>query len=637
MFVTVLGDDAYVTLRNLLFPATPETKSYDEMKEVLTKHYKPRRSVVAERYAFHKRVQQSEEPVEDFIVELKRLALTCNFGTFLNDALRDQLVSGIRKEAVRCRLLAVEDGKELTWEKACTMASAMEAAEGQSKEMILRPSGKTPQEVDTMWQGQENTKGGNRPRKGMKRGNRLSGRKKDPSSCYRCGFQHSPAKCPHRKAKCFSCSKIGHLASMCRTKCDMKYVESTSLHELELHNVTDQRNEPFMVEINGNNIPMQVDTGSAVSLMSEKEAKRHFGYVQYRQVQTTLRTYNGSTVPVKGCVDVKVMHNGNAYELPLQIAKNRGNSRMPTLLGRDWLRHLRLNWPQIANIHTVNEKGMVESYRDLFTKNMGVIKNFSASIVLKEGARPVFCKARPVPYALRDKVEKELRELEKQGVISPVQQSQWATPLVVVPKNGGNGVRLCGDYRVTVNPAITVAHYPLPLPEDVFASLSGGTHFTVLDLSKAYLQLEVDESSRELLTVNTSLGLIRMNRLPFGIASAPSIFQSVMDQITTGLQGVACYLDDVLIAGRDPHECVEQTEKVLERLRNHGIKVNSDKCQFFRSKVTYLGHEIDKDGLRPTSDKLKAIREAPTPSNVTELKAFLYPCQTCARNRKKRN
>ncbi|XP_064483050.1 uncharacterized protein K02A2.6-like [Ornithodoros turicata] len=317
------------------------------------------------------------------------------------------------------------------------------------------------------------------------------------------------------------------------------------------------------------------------------------------------------------------MHNGNGYELPLLIAKNRGNSRMPTLLGRDWLRHLRLNWPQIANVNTVNEKVMVESYRDVFTKNMGVIKNFSASIVLKEGARPVFCKARPVPYALRDKVEKELRELEKQGVISPVQQSQWATPLDVVPKNGGNGVRLCGDYRVTVNPAITVAHYPLPLPEDVFASLSGGTHFTVLDLSKAYLQLEDDESSRELLTVNTSLGLFRMNRLPFGIASAPSIFQSVMDQITTGLQGVACYLDDVLIAGRDCHECVERTEKVLERLRNHGIKVNSDKCQFFRSKVTYLGHEIDKDDLRPTSDKLKAIREAPTPSNVTELKAFL--------------
>lgn len=573
MFVTVLGDDAYVTLRNLVFPATPEAKSYDEMKEVLSKHYQPRRSVVAERYAFHKRVQQSEESVEDFIVELKRLALTCNFGTFLNDALRDQLVGGIRKEAIRCRLLAVEDDKELTWDRACTMASAMEAAEGQSKEMILQGTGTTPQAVDALWQRQDSAKGENRSSKGMKGGQRLSFRKKDASSCYRCGFQHSPAKCPHRKAKCFSCSKIGHLAAMCRNKCDMKYVESTSLHELELHNVTDRRNEPFVVEleVNGKNIPMQVDTGSAVSLMSEKEATRQLGYLQCRPVQTTLRTYNGSTVPVKGCVDVTVMHDGNVYELPLLIAKSRGNSHMPTLLGRDWLRHVKLNWPKIANVNTISEKELIESYNDVFTKDMGVIKNFSASIVLKDGARPVFCKARPVPYALRDKVEKELRELEKQGVISPVQQSQWATPLVVVPKNGGNGVRLCGDYRVTVNPAITVAHYPLPLPEDVFASLSGGTTFTVLDLSKAYLQLEVDESSRELLTVNTTLGLFRMNRLPFGIASAPSIFQSVMDQITGDLQGVACYLDDVLITGRNRHECMQRTERVLQRLRDHGI------------------------------------------------------------------
>lgn len=86
--------------------------------------------------------------------------------------------------------------------------------------------------------------------------------------------------------------------------------------------------------------------------------------------------------------------------------------------------------------------------------------------MLKDGARPVFCKARPVPFALRDKVEKELGDLEQQGVITAVQQSQWATPLVIVPKKGGNSVRVCGDYRVTVNPASTVAHYPLPLADD---------------------------------------------------------------------------------------------------------------------------------------------------------------------------
>lgn len=114
-----------------------------------------------------------------------------------------------------------------------------------------------------------------------------------------------------------------------------------------------------------------------------------------------------------------------------------------------------------------------------------------------------------------------------------------------------------------------------------------------------------------------------MNRLPNGIASAPSILQSVMDQASARLPGLACYLDDVIISGRTKQECVERTERVLQRLREYGVKVNREKCQLFQSTVKYLGHEIDKDGLRPTADKIEAIRKAPRPSNVTELKAFL--------------
>ncbi|XP_040061407.1 uncharacterized protein K02A2.6-like [Ixodes scapularis] len=121
----------------------------------------------------------------------------------------------------------------------------------------------------------------------------------------------------------------------------------------------------------------------------------------------------------------------------------------------------------------------------MFEPGYGAIKRFKGSLRLKADANPVFCKARPVPYALREQVEKELADLEKAGVIYRVKHSTWATPVVIVPKSGGKEIRICGDYRVTVNQAIEVDHHPLPLPEDVFTTLAGGTVFTVLELSRA--------------------------------------------------------------------------------------------------------------------------------------------------------
>nr|XP_037286032.1 uncharacterized protein K02A2.6-like [Rhipicephalus microplus] len=242
---------------------------------------------------------------------------------------------------------------------------------------------------------------------------------------------------------------------------------------------------------------------------------------------------------------------------------------------------------------------------------------------LKKHYSPRRSVARSVPYALREEVEQELANLEKAGVIYRVRHSAWATPLVIVPKKNGLELRLCGDYRVTVNLAIEVDQYLLPLTENIFATLHGGTVFSVLDLSKAYLQLELDERAQELLTVNTHLGLFRFRRLPYGVACAPAVFQAVMDQILHGLSGTTCYLDDVVIAGADRKQCHDRLEQVLIRLREHGIRVNTEKCKLFQERIRYLGHEVDQNGLHPTADKVAAIKQAPKPDNVTQFKAFL--------------
>ena len=121
---------------------------------------------------------------------------------------------------------------------------------------------------------------------------------------------------------------------------------------------------------------------------------------------------------------------------------------------------------------------------------------------MNDGARPKFFKPRPVPFALRERVEQELDRLERDGVLEQTHYSEWAALIVAVPKSDGK-IRLCGDYKITVNPVLDVDQYPLPKPDDIFATLSGGQHFTTLDLTHAYNQLLLDEESRKFVTVNT--------------------------------------------------------------------------------------------------------------------------------------
>jgi len=149
--------------------------------------------------------------------------------------------------------------------------------------------------------------------------------------------------------------------------------------------------------------------------------------------------------------------------------------------------------------------------------------------------------------------------------------------------------------------------YPLPTAEDLFAKLAGGKVFTKLDLSNAYQQLELSEDSKEYLTVNTHKGLFKYQRLAYGISTAPSIFQNVMDQVLSGLDHVTCYLDDILIASsnQEKHETI--LEEVLQRLERHNIRVNTSKCSFMEASVEYLGHKVDADGLHPTKEKVASI------------------------------
>ncbi|XP_014673472.1 PREDICTED: uncharacterized protein K02A2.6-like [Priapulus caudatus] len=332
-----------------------------------------------------------------------------------------------------------------------------------------------------------------------------------------------------------------------------------------------------------------------------------------------LVSYSGQRIEVLGEIKVVVKYKNAEKMLRSIIAK--GNK--VSLLGRDWLSEIKLEWSEIFTISSNQNRTvekLVEQYHKVF-EGQRTIKRFKAEIQVKDGTKPVFHKPRPVPYALRDSVE-ELVRLEKSGDVEKVDRSDWASPIVVVPK-ADKSVRICGDYKVSVNLHIVDEPYPLPTAEDIFAKLAGKKRFTVLDLSHAYSQLEVEENSRSFLTVNTHRGLYRHCKLPYGIKTAPHIFQKVIDQVLAGLEDVASFQDDIIIAEDDDDEYLKSLDLVLERLAKYGIKLKRVKCRFNMTWVEYLGHRIDAEGIHPTQDKVDAIVNARAPENISELRSLL--------------
>ena len=338
--------------------------------------------------------------------------------------------------------------------------------------------------------------------------------------------------------------------------------------------------------------------------------------MELEDTATRLHTYTGESIAVRGSTVAQVVHCGQTLELPLIVSAGDG----PALLGRDWLSALRLDWKSICSVgNNPTLQGVLEKHAEAFKEGLGELRGVAAKIHVSKDARPEFRKANRVPFAICEKVEKELDRLLALGVIEPLEFSDWAAPIVPVLKGDGC-IRICGDYKVTVNQAAKLDKYPIPRIEELFASLAGGNK---LDLSHAYLQIPLAPESQKYVTVNTHKGLFKYKRLPFGVASAPSIFQRVMETLLQGIAGVCVYLDDILVTGHTEQEHLHNLTQVLSRLETARMRLKREKCAFMLPSVSYLGHVISADGLHTSESKVQAVVDAPAPKDLSELRSFL--------------
>jgi len=257
---------------------------------------------------------------------------------------------------------------------------------------------------------------------------------------------------------------------------------------------------------------------------------------------------------------------------------------------------------------------------------IGTIKSFEANIKIRDDAIPIISKARPVPYALRAAADKEIDRLVENGTLEPVNVNEecieWASPVVYVTKKNGQ-IRLCGDFKSTINKYMITEPYPYPTFEDIASKLNGCKVFSVVDLKDAFLQVKVNKESRKYLVIATHRGYYQFCRMPFGISCAPIIFQKLMDQFLMGIDGVTWFQDDIAVGGQNHNELSERLQKVFQVFRTVGLKTQISKLQLFKEEIKFLGHIINKEGVKPDEDRIKALKEQPPPTNVSELRSFL--------------
>lgn len=637
IFLTVVGPSQFRSLKDLCAPSPISDKTYDELCTRLRQHHEPKPQKYVQRTKFENRFRHPSESISQFVASLRHLSEHCEFGESIEERLCERLVRGVNDEKIQRRLLSEAD---LTLQKAIDIAQAMVLSETGAKGLHHGLSQHS----------------GLEPNVNLVRHHHRKPAATASSKCMRCGSDHRGKECKFLKAKCYNCGKEGHISKVCRSKAKpnsasannnsqpqknnrvskdkprykQKHFSCHSLDKEEQNSDSDNMyglftaqpdaKKAIWIEMIVQNKPLsfQLDTGASASVITRTVFNDMFPSMELTPSSAKLRTYTGDDVKVLGQFQPVVEYQNQKKILPLLVVESSG----PSLLGRNWLNDIKLDWHNLFHISEESLRSVISKFDGVFNTEAGLLKDHTQRIHLKENATPIFKKARHPPYALRDKIEAELSRLEEGGIIEKVTFSDWATPIVPILKSDST-IRICGDYKVTVNKMIAKEEHPIPQIEELANKLAKGKKFSTIDFSHAYTHIALDPDSQDITTINSHCGLYRYKRLPYGISSCAAIFQRTMEAIFKDIPNTVIYFDNLYITGFDDANHLKTLETVLERCEKRGLNIKRSKCEFLKDEIDFLGYRLTKDGLLPQPKKIAAIMKAPRPNNVHELKSYL--------------
>ncbi|XP_055543004.1 uncharacterized protein K02A2.6-like [Wyeomyia smithii] len=610
-----------------ILPKLPKNFTFAETVAKLKSLFGAKESVISRRYRC---LQIAKNPVEDHVAFACRVNKACvefELGKLSEEQFKCLVyVYGLKSEngvEIRTRLLTkIEERNDVTLEQLSEKCQRLDNLKHDSA-MIESPTTYNQVQAIRKFGGRRHDK---RDRQSPKRPSSDTG-KKPNSPCWFCGGFHYVRDCSYKNHKCVDCSQTGHREGYCQSAKFRKAGSrrkrqpvSTKVVAVDVCSV-EQRRKFVTVGLFGTDIRLQLDTASDITVIN-REIWRKIGSPALSSATVKVKTASGSILAIDGEFQYDVTIGDTTLQALIRVTQNQLQ-----LLGSDLVDRFNL-WSVpidtfccLVTDSPTSTSALKSSFPEVSRENLGLCTKTKVKLELKEHVRPVFCPKRPVAYAMHEAVDQELDRLEKLDVITP-DYSDWAAPIVVVRKANGS-IRICGDYSTGLNAALQPQQYPLPLPYDIFAKLANCRIFSQIDLSDAFLQVEVDEQYRSLLTINTHRGLYLYNRLPPGVKIAPGAFQQLIDAMLAGLKGTSGYLDDVIVGGETEEEHEHNLRKVLQRIKEFGFTLRVEKCTFRKQQIRYLGHIVDCRGLRPDPAKIEAISRLPPPTDVSGVRSFL--------------
>ena len=605
-----LGEEGQ-RIQETLPPAVKQEDSetvFDLTLRQLDSFFVPKVNVIVERFSFRQRAQQPQETTAEYVSVLRGLASSCKFGNMADDMIRDMVVEKTIHGRLREKLLQDPD---LTLEKTLTVADAFERALREAAVMTGQPA--TPV-VAKLSHPRDPP-----PRRRQKQRNPQP-KNSVQSPCSNCGRWSHPTgskDCPARGRACNACGLLGHFAAMCRPpaapaagarrrdvvkEATVLAARESNSHQKVFCPVT------LSVDDMKHSIDIQVDTGATCSLLSLQYARELFKGKEYNPSTSRLFGFGKVPVPVTGTLPVTVTFQEKQVDAQFFLVDT---SATEAIMGLDLIEKLGLTLhPASGQVFTVEQQAEL----------LPAIAGYNHRIILRPDAQPTVYKLRRLPMAVREEVSAELQRLLDADVIERVSASEWVSPLVVSRKPSGQ-IRLCVDLRGP-NSQIVAEVHPLPTIEELQSRLLGKVYSKV-DLQSAYHQLELHPDSRDVTAFITHEGLMRFKRVPFGLVSAGSAFQRLLDDLLSDVPGCGHYLDDILVSGSSQAEHDQRLRTVLDRLRAAKVTVNHAKSSFSVAEVDYCGHHMTAAGVTPTTASVQAVAEAPQPESAKELRSFL--------------